>query len=242
MSVVHDRMHVVAEKARRERLWQTTDPTPVVSPIRAPGTVAPGRADHPSNGSHPSHGDHPSHGGHPSQGEQDRAPDVIARASAGAGDQMWQTRIDLVVSSGLSGDAARKAHADAQRDHDEAAFEALCELCRDELRPVLECSAEMLGEWGLTARVAETLRDEPARVPRSFELSLGIDRFDDRGPGKLTITATEGYDFVRVKLAVGPTKMGGDVSEHVGTTIARDLSDALAGGLVATLVEQIFSL
>jgi hypothetical protein len=27
----------------------------------------------------------------------------------------------------------------------------------------------------------------------------------------------------------------------VGTTIARDLSDALVGGLVATLVEQIFS-
>jgi hypothetical protein len=236
MSIVDDRMHVAAERARRERLWQTTDTMPLVSPIRAPGTVTPGRADHPSNGGHSSHAEHPS------QGEQDRAPDVIARASAGAGDQMWQTRIDLVVSSGLSGDAARKATDDAQREHDEAAFEALCELCRDELRPVLECSAEMLGEWGLTARVAEKLRDEPARVPRSFELALSIERFDDRGPGKLTITATEGCDFVRVKLAVGPTKMGGEVSEHVGTTIARDLSDALAGGLVATLVEQIFSL
>jgi len=236
MSVVDDRMHVVAEKARRERLWQTTDTTPIVTPIRPSAATVPGRAGHPSNGGHPSNA------GHPSQQDQERAPDVIARASAGAGDQMWQTRIDLVVSSGLSGDAARKAQADAQRDHDEEAFEALCELCRDELRPVLECSADMLGEWGLTARVSEKLRDEPARVPRSFELSLAIERFDDRGPGKLTITATEGCDFVRVKLAVGPTKMGGDVSEHVGTTIARDLSDALAGGLVATLVEQIFSL
>ena len=42
-------------------------------------------------------------------------------------------------------------------------------------------------------------------------------------------------------MAVGPTKMAGDVSEHVGTTIAADLSDALVGGLVATLVEQIFT-
>ena len=46
---------------------------------------------------------------------------------------------------------------------------------------------------------------------------------------------------MRVKLKVGPTAGGADVSEHVGTTIASDLSDALVGGLVATLVEQIFS-
>jgi hypothetical protein len=31
------------------------------------------------------------------------------------------------------------------------------------------------------------------------------------------------------------------VSEHVGTTIAGDLSDAMVGGLVATLAEQIFN-
>ena len=123
----------------------------------------------------------------------------------------------------------------------QASFDAVRTLCQDELRPVLECSVEMSAEWGLTARVTETLRDEPARVPRSFDLALWIDRFGDRGPGKLTITATEGCDFVRVKMAVGPTSMGGDVAEHVGTTIAGDLSDALVGGLVATLVEQIFS-
>ena len=166
-------------------------------------------------------------------------PDVFAHA--GAGDQLWQARIDLVVSSGLSGDAARKSLQDGDRARAEDSFEALCLLCQEELRPVLECSTEMLGEWGLTARVTEVLRDEPARVPRSFDLTLWIDRFGDRGPGRLTITATEGCDFVRIKLAVGPSKLFGDVSEHVGTTIAGDLSDALVGGLVATLVEQIFS-
>jgi hypothetical protein len=223
MSIVDDRMRAVAEQARRERLWQTTDPTLAASsPFReaSAAAVEQSRARHPS---------------------QDPAPDVFARAGANVGDQMWQSRIDLVVSSGLSGDAARKSHADAQRERDEASFEAMVALCRDELRPVLERSTEMLGEWGMTARLTETLRDEPARVPRSFDLALWIDRFDDRGPGKLTITATEGYDFVRVKLAVGPSKLSGEVSEHVGTTIARDLSDALVGGLVATLVEQIFS-
>ena len=42
-------------------------------------------------------------------------------------------------------------------------------------------------------------------------------------------------------MSVGPLRLGGDVSEHVGTTIAGDLSDAMVGGLVATLVEQIFN-
>ncbi len=208
MSIVDDRMHVGGEQARHERLWQTTDPTPVVtsSAMRAPRSAT---------------------------------PDVFAHT--GAGDQLWQARIDLVVSSGLSGDAARKSRQDGDRARAEDSFEALCLLCQEELRPVLECSTEMLGEWGLTARVTEVLRDEPARVPRSFDLTLWIDRFGDRGPGRLTITATEGCDFVRIKLAVGPSKLFGDVSEHVGTTIAGDLSDALVGGLVATLVEQIFS-
>jgi hypothetical protein len=208
MSIVDDRMHVGGDQARHERLWQTTDATPIVtsSAMRAP---------------------------------KGAAPDVFARA--GAGDQLWQARIDLVVSSGLSGDAALKSRQDGDRARTEAAFEALCQLCQDELRPVLECSTELLAEWGLTARVTETLRDEPARVPRSFDLTLWIDRFGDRGPGRLTITATEGCDFVRIKLAVGPSRMFGDLSEHVGTTIASDLSDALVGGLVATLVEQIFS-
>jgi hypothetical protein len=218
MSIVDDRMRVAAVQARKERLWQTTDSIP----FEAESATTP-RAI-PSSSSHPSRGP---------------APEIFTRA--GTADQLWQARIDLVVSSGLSGDAARKSQQDAQRAQSEASFDAVREMCQEQLRPVLECSAEMLGEWGLSARVTETLRDEPARVPRSFDLVLWIDRFGDRGPGKLTITATEGCDFVRVKLAVGPSKWCDDVAEHVGTTIAGDLSDALVGGLVATLVEQIFS-
>ena len=217
MSIVDDRMHLANHQARRERLWQTTDPTPLVTDpiVGAVGSAAPGA------------------------GSGRFWDGFISRDSAG--DQLWQARIDLVVSSGLSGDAARKSRQDAVQSQSEQSFEAIRRLCQDELRPVLDCSVDMLVQWGLTARVTETIKDQPARVPRSFDLSLWIDRFGDRGPGKLTITATEGCDFVRVKVAVGPSRMSGDVNEHVGTTIAEDLSDAHVGGLVATLVEQIFS-
>jgi hypothetical protein len=218
MSIVDDRMHVAAVQTRTERLWQTTDSVPFETDSAPTPDATPSYSSHPSRGP---------------------APEIFTRA--GTADQLWQARIDLVVSSGLSADAAHKSHQDARRAQNEASFDAVRELCQDELRPVLECSAEMLGEWGLSARVTETLRDAPARVPRSFDLVLWIDRFGDRGPGKLTITATEGCDFVRVKLAVGPSKWCGEVAEHVGTTIAGDLSDALVGGLIATLVEQIFS-
>ena len=216
MSIVDDRMHVLGDQARHERLWQTADP----------GSFASGSGFRASaSGAAPDTG-------HGSDG---------VFTGLGAGDQLWQARIDLVVSSGLSGDADRKARQEADRAESEASFEAVCRLCRDELRPVLECSAEMLQEWGLEARVTETLRNAPARVPRGFDLALWIDRFGDRGPGKLTLTATEGCDFVRIKVAVGPCKRSGEVSEHVGTTIASDLCDALVGGLVANLVEQLFS-
>jgi len=214
MSIVDDRLHVLGDQTRHERLWQTADTASFAagSGLRPQG-----------NGADAGRG----------------AESVFT--GLGTGDQLWQARIDLVVSSGLSGDAARKARQDAQQAQSEASFDAVRQLCQEELRPVLECSAEMLQEWGLEARVTETLRDEPARMPRNFDLALWIARFGDRGPGKLTITATEGCDFVRVKMAVGPSKHSGDVSEHVGTTIAGDLCEALVGGLVANLVEQIFS-
>ncbi len=214
MSIVDDRLHVSGDQTRHERLWQTADTTCFAA----------------SSGLRPQ-----GHGA-----DAGRGSDSVF-TGLGTGDQLWQARIDLVVSSGLSADAARNARHDAQRAQSEASFDAVLQLCQEELRPVLECSAEMLQEWGLEARVTETLRDEPARIPRNFDLALWIARFGDRGPGKLTITATEGCDFVRVKMAVGPSKYSGDVSEHVGTTIAGDLCEALVGGLVANLVEQIFS-
>jgi hypothetical protein len=216
MSIVDDRMHVGGEHTRDELLWRTADPAPVVTgslrSTSSPATSGWGAR---------------------------RSSEVLA--NVGTGDQLWQARIDLIVSSGLSGDAARKSREDADRARAEAMFEELCDLFRDELKTVLDRSVEVLSEWGLTARVTETLRDEPVRVPRSFDLTLWVDRFGDRGPGKLTLTATERCDFVRIKMSVGPTRLGGDVSEHVGTTIASDLSDQMVGGLVATLVEQIFN-
>jgi hypothetical protein len=218
MSIVDDHIRVVGDQMRKERLWQMSDPPLTQGDLGLPTPV----------------GEVPS-GTSPARGPEG----VFTRT--GGGDQLWQARIDLVVSSGLSGDAARKSRQDANRAQSKASFDALLQKCRDELRPVLECSTEMLREWGLEASVTETLHDEPPRVPRSFDLALRIDRFDDRGPGKLTITATEECDFVRIKLAVGPSKMGSEVTEHVGTTIAGDLCDALVGGLVATLVEQIFN-
>ena len=220
MSVVDDRISVVSAQARAERLWQTADTSVTAS---HPSISTP-KADTPTR----------------PRSDPPPAPESVF-TRAGNGDHLWQARIGLVVSSGLSGDADRKARRDVARAQSQASFEALRRQCQDELGPVLECSAEMLHEWGLEARVTETLRDEPARVPRSFDLALWIARFGDRGPAKLTITATEGCDFVRTKLVVGPTTWGSEATEHVGTTTARDLCDALVGGLVATLVEQIFN-
>ena len=156
-------------------------------------------------------------------------------------DSPWQSRLDGLVSTGLSDDAARRARINAAQAQARAAFEAFRAQCHDQLRPVLDTSTAMLGEWGLDAQVTETLHDQPPRVPRSYDLALRIDRFGARGPGKLTITASEANEAVRVKIAVGPSRMCGDEREHVGTTRASDLSDAMVGGLVATLVERIFS-
>ena len=155
---------------------------------------------------------------------------------------MWKfNRIDHVVSSGLSSDAARKARITAEQSRAQAAFEAFRRQCQTELKPVLETTSAMLQEWGLDARVTEILHDQPARLPRSFDLALRIDPFGERGPGKLTISASEAYDVVRVKITVGPSRLCGEVHEHVGTTTADELSDAMVGGLAATLVEKVFS-
>jgi len=157
------------------------------------------------------------------------------------GEHPWQARLGGLVSSGLSDDAARQARVNALEAQSRAAFESFRTQCRDELRPVLETSTAMLGEWGLGARVTETLHDQPTRVPRRYDLALRIDRFGERGPGRLTISASEAHEAVRVKITVGPSRICGEVHEHVGSTRASDLSDTMVGGLVATLVERIFT-
>jgi hypothetical protein len=156
-------------------------------------------------------------------------------------DPRWQSRLDLALSSGLSEDAARYARDEARRARLAAQFDAYRRHCSAELRPVLEHSAQLLREWGLDARVFETFQEMPARIARGFDLVLCISKFGDRGPGKLTISATEASELVRVTLKLGPACIGGDADEHVGATTTRELSGDLVGGLVATLVEQLFS-
>ena len=171
------------------------------------------------------------------------APPVEAQVFAveARPETLWQTRIDQAVSSGLSSDAARKARLTSEHARAQAAFEAFRLHCDTQLKPVLETTTAMLQEWGLEARVTETLHDHPVRLPRSFDLVLRIDPCGDRGPGKLTISASEAYDVVRVKITVGPSRLCGEVHEHVGTTTAGELSEAMVGGLAATLVEKVFS-
>lgn len=157
------------------------------------------------------------------------------------GDEVWHERLDSALSSGMSADTARRTNEDALRARREAAFEAWLLQCAVEIRPVLERSAQMLREWGLEARVIETVDDRPLRMPRRFDLALRIGRFGDRGPGKLTISATETSEVVRVTIKLGPRCIGADGNEHVGLTTTHELSGDLVGGLVATLVEQLFS-
>ena len=167
-----------------------------------------------------------------------RASDKGNPATA-ASAELWPSSIGRVMSAGLSADAARKARADVQRAQGPAAFDEFRTQCTRRLRPVLDSGAEMLRAWGLAAHVTQTVTDQPMRVARTLDLSLLIDRAGGQGPGKLTISATEACDVVRVKLKIGP-RDSGDIDEHVGTTTAENLSDELVGGLVATLVEKLF--
>lgn len=155
-------------------------------------------------------------------------------------ERLWQTRIDQALSTGLSNEATRQAHDDADRVHREEAFETFREQCASDIRPILDFSVDMLREWGLKAKVTETLRDQPIRMARTFDLALEIDKFGGRGPGRLTISGTEAHDMARVKLMIGPSHIGGEGTEHVGSVSPWNLSEDLVGGLVAMLIEQLF--
>jgi len=155
-------------------------------------------------------------------------------------DRIWQARIDQALSTGLSNEAARQSHDDADRVHREETFEAFREQCATDIRPILDFSVDMLREWGLTAKVTETLRDQPIRMARTFDVALEIEKFGGRGPGRLTISGTEAHEMARVKLLIGPSHIGGEGTEHVGSVSPWNLSEDVVGGLVAMLIEQLF--
>ena len=160
---------------------------------------------------------------------------------AGPEADAWSRRLEDALSAGLSNDVAVRARQDADRVRRRAAFDSWRAQCAVELVPVLERSAQMLREWGLAASVSEAVTDQPPRLPRRSDVVLRIARFGDRGPGKLTISATEASEVVRITLKMGPLCIGGEADERVGMTTTRDLSGELVGGLIATLVEQLFS-
>jgi hypothetical protein len=153
----------------------------------------------------------------------------------------WQSRIGDPVSSGGREEIAGNGSGHGERVRRRVAFDAFRTQCRDELRPVLEKSAAMLEEWGLHSHVIESLRHRSTHVPRTFELGLQIHQFGARGPGTLTLHASETHEHVRIKIAVGPPSASREVREHVGSARPDDLSGGMMGGLVATLVERIFS-
>jgi hypothetical protein len=153
----------------------------------------------------------------------------------------WQSRTDDGASSGRVDGEAWRDRGQFEPGRVRSAFDAFQTQCRDELRPVLEKSTAMLQEWGLRSQVIESSGDRPTRRPRTLELGLQIHRIGARGPGTLTLRASESHEHVRIKIAVGPTSETQEVREHVGTARADDLSGAMMSGLVATLVERIFS-
>jgi hypothetical protein len=160
---------------------------------------------------------------------------------AGLDTAPWQARVDWALSSGLAAVAARESHEAARRALEARHYDEL--RCRfvTAVAPVLETCADAMRAWGLTANVSQALRDTPARMRRSFDVALKVERFDGRGPGALTITAIEGREVLRIVMRIGPGHIGGDYSEHDGLVHVDDLTEGMVGGLVATLVERVFA-
>jgi len=152
----------------------------------------------------------------------------------------WQERVDQALSAGLASELSRHADQAARRALEASAFDALRARFVTEVKPALERCAGSMQAWGLTASVSQALRDRPARMRRGFDLVLRMEKFDGRGPGTLTLTATEGRDALRVVLRIGPSCIGGGYSEHDGLVNIDDLSEDMIGGLVATMVERLF--
>ena len=147
-------------------------------------------------------------------------------------------RLGAVVGSRRGG-GARGRRSGARAPSTPGDFDELRCKFVTKVAPVLEACADAMRAWGLTANVSQALRDTPAKMRRSFDVAMKVERFDGRGPGSLTITAIEGREVLRVVMRVGPGHIGGDYTEHDGLVHADDLTDDMVGGLVATLVERV---
>ena len=107
------------------------------------------------------------------------------------------------------------------------------------LKPALERCAARMRACGLDASVSET-RGDPPPMGRRDGLVLRLQKSAGKGPGLLTITAVEGRDLLRVVMRIGPSAIGGGWRQHDGLVPVDSVTDDVVGGLVATLVEQVF--
>jgi hypothetical protein len=108
------------------------------------------------------------------------------------------------------------------------------------LKPALERCAATMRACGLDASVSETRGDPPPPMGRRDGLVLRLQKSEGKGPGLLTITAVEGRDLLRVVMRIGPSAIGGGWRQHDGLVPVDSVTDDVVGGLVATLVEQVF--
>ncbi len=166
-------------------------------------------------------------------------PGAGMRAGQG-GEAPWPERVDQALARGLTTGLARHAGEAARRAQEAEAFEALRARFVVAVKPVLERGAATMRSWGLDSSVGQALRDTPPQVRRCFDLVLHMKKYEDKGPGTLTITAVEGRDMLRVVLRIGPGSIGGRVREHDGLVHIDDLTEDMVGGLIATMVEQLF--
>jgi hypothetical protein len=95
---------------------------------------------------------------------------------------------------------------------------------------------------GLEVAVYIGPRGRAVRVGRRFDAELVMERSPAHGPGRLTFSAIEGRDVVRVELHVGPCEPGGRERHHDAVVSRTELTDEMVSGLVAALVELVFDM
>jgi len=158
----------------------------------------------------------------------------------GEGASTWPELVDRAVSHGVATGVAEEATEVVVGAQAAEAFEALRLRVAAVVKPVLDRCAETMKVWGLETSVSAGMRDTPPRMHRCYDLALHLQKYEGKGPGRLTITAIEGRDLLHIVLRIGPAAIGGRVSEHDGLVQVGDLTEDMIGGLVATMVEELF--